>query len=165
MSIHLTAHCFTMTRTEYPCGICSAEVKDDSIECSLCQKWIHRICAKLSTEQLNCKGNNNNDWYCANCKDIFPFHNINNVDFRFTNKNQNMDEKLIKIYEKCTKLNVEPFDISNYNYCDFENEIDPNNNFYKNVSRNCKYLTVNECNCSQTIKKTRYILYTLMQEI
>ena len=30
-----------------------------------------------------------------------------------------MDEKLIKIYEKCTKLNFEPFDIPNYNYCDF----------------------------------------------
>ena len=142
-----------MSYAEYPCGMCSAEVKDDSIECSLCQKWIHRICAKLSIEQLNCKSNNNNDWYCANCKDIFPFHNINNIDFRFTNTNQNLDEKLLKIYEKCTKLNFEPFNISNYNYCDFENEIDPNNNFYKNVSRNCKYLMVNECNCGQTINK------------
>ena len=64
-----------------------------------------------------------------------------------------MDEQLLKIYEKCTKLNFEPFDISNCNYCDFGNEIDPNNNFYKNVSRNCKYITVNECNGGQTINK------------
>ena len=69
----------------------------------------------------------------ADCKDIFPFHNINNIDFRFTNTNQNMDEKLLKIYEKCTKLNFEPFDISNYNYCDFENEIDPNNSLHEYV--------------------------------
>ncbi len=42
-------------------------------------------CAKLSIEQLYRKGNNNNDWYCANFKDKFLFHNINNTDFRFTN--------------------------------------------------------------------------------
>ena len=40
------------TKVEYPCIKCQKDVYDDANECSLCLKWEHRHCAKLSKNSL-----------------------------------------------------------------------------------------------------------------
>lgn len=39
------------------------------------------------------------------------------------------------------KLNLETFKYTEYKTQDIENDIDPDNNFYKNIHRQCEYYT------------------------
>ena len=34
-------------KCEYPCGVCSKNVKANSILCTRCQKWVHKRCSKI----------------------------------------------------------------------------------------------------------------------
>lgn len=126
----------TMSPKNNLCGLCNKEVQNDSI----------------TKRQTNCKGKYE-DWYCINCKNIFPFQNVEDGEFELINKGINY--KLLNIYNKCSSLKFEPYGINDYNECDFQKEIDPNNNFYKNINTNSKYLTVDECNHSKSNMKNK----------
>ena len=52
-----------------------------------------------------------------------------------------MEPILFNLFEQCSDLNFKPFDITKYNCCDFEKNVDPNNNFYNNIRSPCKYYT------------------------
>ena len=52
-----------------------------------------------------------------------------------------MEPNLFNLFEQCSDLNFKPFDITEYNCCDFETNIDPNNNFYNNIRSPFKYYT------------------------
>ena len=46
----------------------------------------------------------------------------------------NVNTNLYNIYEQCSIFNFKSFHISKFNCCDFENDIDPNNNFFNIIS-------------------------------
>ena len=37
------------TKCDWPCGVCSRNVKSNSILCTRCKKWVHKRCAKIRT--------------------------------------------------------------------------------------------------------------------
>ena len=58
-------------------------MKHDAIECSMCEKWSHRVCASLSKIKLKHFSNDNINWNCNNCKSLFPFSNMSDGEFVF----------------------------------------------------------------------------------
>ena len=64
---------------KYPCIKCSKDVKHDAIECSMCAKWSHRVCASLRTIKSKYFSNDNINWYCNDRKTLFPFRNMSSV--------------------------------------------------------------------------------------
>ena len=55
----------------------------------------------------------------------------------------NVNANLYNIYEQCSIFNFKSFNTSNFN-CDFENDIDPNNNFFNSISTRSDYYTVEQ---------------------
>ena len=37
----------TQKAVRWPCGVCSRGVSNNSIQCSTCQKWVHRKCSGM----------------------------------------------------------------------------------------------------------------------
>ena len=129
-------------RTEsFLCGICSKSVTDDCIECSICCKWIHRSCTKLTKVLFKQIGSDNSYWFCKFCEEVFPFHNISNSDLSC---NLSISSSLCEkydLYEKCSIFNFETFNYSEFRSSDFEQNIDPDNNFFNNIQNSCNYYT------------------------
>ena len=69
--------------TAYPCLKCHREVIDDAIECFLCEKWCHRLCAKLSKTKLVELSKDYAKWYCIYCSKVFPFQSITDEDILY----------------------------------------------------------------------------------
>ena len=58
------------------CSVCNLIVKQNSIFCFLCTRWVHQSCAKLTDDDILKLSSDNNDFLCFPCKkDIFPFMN------------------------------------------------------------------------------------------
>ena len=36
---------------KYPCGVCGKGVDSNSIQCTLCMKWVHKRCSGISRKQ------------------------------------------------------------------------------------------------------------------
>ena len=73
-----------MPSKNYICSICNINLKkkDDSIQCNLCNNWIHKIkCSKLNEEEFNefsSGRKKDDDWYCSICcQSSLPFYNLN----------------------------------------------------------------------------------------
>ena len=84
------------------CNTCSRTIT--SMQCSLCQMWVHYDCANLFMKQL-VKLDNGVKYKCRNCLDIFPFHNSND---EFDNPCSNIDTNIEVNKWHCegSKLNV-----------------------------------------------------------
>ncbi len=52
-----------------PCALCNKGVLV-GIQCSLCDKWYHRICLNISKEELQALGTTDIDWYCEPCNKV-----------------------------------------------------------------------------------------------
>ena len=98
---------------------------------SLCARWIHKRCAKLSLNDLR-KLSNQDGWWCQNCVMLFPCHSLDN--------------------ERLLLMNTNDSYISNFNYfdhydvaqvesksSDFDTNIDPDRNFFNDISKSCRY--------------------------
>ena len=111
------------------------------MQCSLCQMLVHYDCTNLTMKQL-VNLDNGVKYKCKNCLDIFPFHNSNN---EFDNPCSNMDTNIDvnKWHCKGSKLSVNICN-NNYEYIFCFNSIDPDNNFFYNVSMECDYYTENQ---------------------
>ena len=95
---------------KFPCGICNRNVLTNAIECTLCKYWIHNKCAKLNAKQLRLLSGVNQDWFCENCTNVFPFSNIDNTEFRLVNSDLNVkDQELFERYEKCIDIDIGVF--------------------------------------------------------
>ena len=46
-----------------------------------------------------------------------------------------------KLKDNCLQFDINSFKYSDYNPCDFENDIDPDTNFYNNLTSKCEYYT------------------------
>ncbi len=51
----------------YPCGQCGKGCGNNSIQCSSCQKWIHRRCVPMSPELLAEWSSDNLNFLCPTC--------------------------------------------------------------------------------------------------
>lgn len=125
----------------FPCSICSEDVISDAIECTTCSLWVHRKCSKLTKNQLRSLGSCDKDWHCQNCEEIFPYYNISDEEFVFINSRIDLGENLFDLYKETSDLNFKPFSYTEYLTSDFQQDIDPVNNFYNSISVDCQYLT------------------------
>lgn len=136
-----------MIEPRYPCSICLRNVGTNSIQCDLCNMWVHRKCAKLSNSELNAVSLCDLPWFCQICiLDTFPFANLENDEFDCL-LTFNISAELHWIYEKCANLNFKPFIINEHNLCDHDKDIDPDNNFYNHVNLDCRYFTDEQFEC------------------
>ena len=76
-------------------------------------------------------------YVCPNCKhDTLPFSALENDELVCTV--QDISENSYELYNKCNTYNFEPFiSVENENY--FDNEIDPDKQFFDKVHLDCKY--------------------------
>ena len=65
--------CPVKSISDYPCVKCKKHVVSDAIECSICNSWCHRVCAKMSKKELNVFSKYDLYWYCIDCMNLFPF--------------------------------------------------------------------------------------------
>ena len=120
-------------KTDYPCIKCTKNVANDAIECSLCGRWAHRICAKLSKKKFNELGQTCKYWYCYECTELFPFHTL------FDSELQNTLKYNITQHDR---FNISLDDLNKT--CTLHNDVDPDNNYYNVLNNDCKYLTSDE---------------------
>ena len=128
----------------FPCSKCFKEVEHDAIECSLCEKWTHRNCAKLSKVKLAYFSKNDIRWYCLNCIDIFPFSCLPDDEFLFENSSIEMSYGKGELYSKCCNMETTFRNSSEFKSKDYESEIDPDNNLFNSIETSCKYFTDTE---------------------
>ena len=81
---------------------------------------MHGVCAKLENKEVRRILKNDSSWYCSLCLHAIPFQNITDQELRFLNTEHNMEPNLFNLFEQCSDLNFKPFDITEYNCCDFE---------------------------------------------
>ena len=48
---------------------------------------------------------------------------------------------IYKLKDNCLQFDINSFKYSDYNPCDFENDIDPDTNFYNILTSKCEYYT------------------------
>ena len=107
----------TMADMSNICLICKYNTDFDFIMSTLCELWTHRVCTKLTTIDFKFKSKTNAMWYSSYCINTFPFQNINDHQLRFLNTKHDLN---VSPYEQCSEFNFKPFDMSEYNCCDFE---------------------------------------------
>ena len=65
-------------------------ITSNSMQCSLCQMWVHYDCTNLTMNQLVNLGNGVR-YKCKNCLDILPFHD---ADGEFSSPYSNIDTNI-----------------------------------------------------------------------
>ena len=58
----------------YPCGNCGRSVGRDSVRCWSCDKWHHRRCTELSSQDLRSLSRSGAEWPCQRCSATRPPH-------------------------------------------------------------------------------------------
>ena len=68
----------------YPCRVCTLEVEDDdkSVQCDLCDRWIHIKCAEINHQKYEKLKKDPLAWYCAGCTTEIPFSTLSNKEFK-----------------------------------------------------------------------------------
>ena len=91
------------------------------------------------------------NYCCYKCLNQLPFKCIDDNEFKYLNCQLNINSKLYEIYNKCTEFNFKSFSYTDYTNFDFENDVDPENNFYNNIDINCNYYT--DCQFKENVTK------------
>ena len=68
-----------ITDPKFPCRICVKNVsgKDKTVQCDLCELWVHIKCKNLNYLDYRYLQNSNESWYCIECcSTIFPFNSL-----------------------------------------------------------------------------------------
>ena len=122
-------------------------VQNDAIECSLCLKWCHRRCAKLSKQELATFSNADAYWYCQDCSVIFPFCSILDDEFDYINSSLDVKKSYYELYNTCKSLSEECKKKNEHLKDDFQNIINTENILDDESNMNCDYYTNDEFNC------------------
>ena len=79
----------------YPYKSCEKPIRENekSLQCDLCERWIHLKCNHLKFIDYEKLQNLTEPWYCFSCNcTIFPFGRINNQQFyKFLLRENNKD--------------------------------------------------------------------------
>ena len=122
------------------CGHCLQFDNKILIKCSTCHSHFHRKCFN-SNKSLNSTVKNNTKWRCENCTFSFPFQDIDDDEFIVLNCTLDLDINLAEIYRKSLEFNFKPFNYTEFSSSDSHKEIDPENNYFNNITLDCKYFT------------------------
>ena len=136
------------------CITCDKVIKPykNPLKCSICNGLIHLACAKISKNIYNKNVEKYKNYCCYKCLNQLPFQCIDDNEFKYLNCQLNINSKLYEIYNKCTEFNFKSFSSTDYTHFDFENDVDPENNFYNNIDINCNnYYT--DCQFKENITK------------
>ena len=128
----------------FPCTKCSKEVECNAIECSLCLKWTHRTCAKLSIAKFKYYSSEHIYWYCITCCDIFPFSGLLDQEFIFENSNIDTSENMRDLNSVCHNLESEFRNYIKHKNSELDSSIDPDKNFFDSIDTSCSYFTDTE---------------------
>ena len=96
----------------YPCLVCGDHCFNDSvhqpsINCDICQQWVHHKCSNLTVNQFNKYGRISDPFYCSNCvAENIPFSKLSKPKLDKLNEddlsvNENTNVKL-RITDDCT---------------------------------------------------------------
>lgn len=67
---------------KYPCRIWNKNVGTNSIQCDICDHWVHLRCTTLTKNDLVTLGSSDDPWYCQLCLgNCLPFSSLNQEDF------------------------------------------------------------------------------------
>ena len=78
--------------------------------------------------------------YCEVCKDVFPFHGLDEDEFIYINCNCDMlNVNISRIYDKCKIAEMLLFKSAEFKYSEFSKDIDPDNYVYSNLISNLNY--------------------------
>ena len=113
--------------------VCNELLTNDVItSCELCEAVFHKSCKKMTKQQsLYCK---DRSYYCLSCCTVFPFQNISDDEFTFENFSVEDNYDLYKLIDNCLQFDINSFKYSDFNPCGFEKDIDPDTNFYNNLT-------------------------------
>ena len=120
---------------DFPCNVCKREVVTDAIECSLCETWSHRTCAKLSRKQFKCYESDNVYWYCFECSYVFPFANIQDDELQYICHTSAISDNQYRLYSTCREYDFEHFEKYEID------KSDPDKNLFNNIDTACSYYT------------------------
>ena len=76
--------CLLSITEQYPCGVCKLKVnvKDDSVQCDLCNRWNHNNCVDIKKRKYEKLKKDPLPWYCPACMSEIPFSQMNNKEFK-----------------------------------------------------------------------------------
>ena len=132
---------FKSLYTLFPFKLCYRNVQTDAIECSLCQVWVHRKCAKITKHELNLFCKSGNDWYCRCCEQVFPFYSLEDEELSNLQLYDKFTVQSYELYKSCSRFNVKTFEQTDYRASAREMDLDPDLNFYNSVVSECHYYT------------------------
>ena len=75
--------------------ICSKDTSTCALKCSICLSFFHKKCCKQF-----CNAKDISNWFCYDCENLFPFHDIDDDDFTVTNSSLDIDLNLAHIYKE-----------------------------------------------------------------
>ena len=129
------------------CGVCEKEIINNEIKCSLCKKGIHRKCLiGIKKKYLSCSREEIITEYCCDCKNLFPFYNLDNEELSYVFSELNRLSDLNPLYRKCHNYNNVDFLQPNEKSSDFDVEFNPDNNIYLNTETDCSYISTEQTN-------------------
>ena len=128
------------------CCICERHVHSHSfyLTCSICHESTHLNCLPLveKRDPLYTQRHLNN-WYCTACvQSILPFNHFNDDDDFKEALNECFYEFTANIHVNDRILDV--FDYNDDNDNSPMLDIDPDNNFYNQCSKQCNYYSIND---------------------
>ena len=129
----------------------------------LCEAVYHKRCVKITQEQFRLIRCKNVNYLCTSCCEDFPFQNVSDDEFVFENSSVEDNYDLYKLIDNCSQFNFNSFKYSDYNPHDFDNDIDPENYFYNNLSSNVS-ITPTYNSLRKSVKLMDYRLYISMPE-
>ena len=68
----------------YPCKVGTLEAEDDdkSVQCDLCDLWIHINCAEINHQKYEKPKKDPLAWYCVDCTTEISFSDLSSKDFK-----------------------------------------------------------------------------------
>ena len=124
----------------YPCLVCSKDVLNDAIQCSLCLICLHRKCARITKNELKKLSRDEYNWFCIDCCNILPFQSIAETEFDFIFSDVE-SASLYELSNRCMDFELEYDNAVNTRKHSFDSDIDPDINFYNKFDTECSYYT------------------------
>ena len=81
---------------------------------------------------------------CPICRELFPYFSVQVDELQWITSNIEVNEKIYFYYYKCNNIEVFFLSHQEYNTSDWENNTNPDTNFYDDVTLNYKYYTSNQ---------------------
>ena len=140
---------------KFPCKICKKSVHSNhkSIQCDLCDNWIHLKCNKLNDTDYNSLKASNEPWYCISCTNIIlPFGNLTNEQFFCITRDIDFN------FETTSNLQLHPPKNLQSLFNDFNDTLSNND---ESNSINCKYYDIDSFLDSKFKSKNLFSIFHL----